>query len=65
MKVFNSIAQIHPSLGEEGHFPPHQAEKTPLVEGVGERNLTLLRDNQGRVEVILSAPPFTSLVLSG
>ncbi|WP_339415298.1 MULTISPECIES: patatin-like phospholipase family protein [unclassified Pseudomonas] len=65
MKVFNSIAQIHPSLSEKGHFPAHQAEKTPLVEGVGKRNLTLLRDNQGRVEVILSAPPVTSLVLSG
>nr|WP_314560457.1 patatin-like phospholipase family protein [uncultured Pseudomonas sp.] len=65
MKVFNSIAQIHPSLSEEGHFKAHQAEKTPLVEGVGARNLTLLRDNQGRVEVILSAPPVTSLVLSG
>lgn len=65
MKVFNSIAQIHPSLSEEGHFKAHQAEKTPVVEGVGERNLTLLRDNQGRVEVILSAPPVTSLVLSG
>nr|WP_231982806.1 patatin-like phospholipase family protein [Pseudomonas orientalis] len=37
----------------------------PLLEGGGERNVALLRDELGRVEVILSAPPATSLVLSG
>lgn len=65
MKVFNSTAQIQPPLSEKAHSATHHTVQTPLVEGVGERNVTLLRDNQGRVEVILSAPPVTSLVLSG
>ena len=65
MKVFNSIAQIQPPLSDKAHSATHHSEKTPLVEGVGKRNVTLLRDHQGRVEVILSAPPVTSLVLSG
>ncbi|MBC3299992.1 patatin-like phospholipase family protein [Pseudomonas sp. SWRI18] len=65
MKVFNSFAKIQPPLSEAAHSKANPVVKTPLVEGVGERNLTLLRDNQGRVEVILSAPPVKSLVLSG
>jgi len=65
MKVFNAIATIQPSLNEEAFSPTHQAVETPLVEGVGARNMTLLRDHQGRVDVFLSAPPVTSLVLSG
>lgn len=65
MKVFNSIAAFQPSLREDVRFPAGDNAKTPLVEGVGERNVTLLRDKQGRVEVILSAPPVTILVLSG
>ncbi|AKS07647.1 patatin-like phospholipase family protein [Pseudomonas trivialis] len=65
MKVFNSIAKIQPSLTEEAYSPSHQAMETPLVEGVGARNVTLLRDHQGRVDVFLSAAPVTSLVLSG
>ena len=65
MKVFNAIATLQPSLNEEAFSPTHQAVETPLVEGVGARNMTLLRDHQGRVDVFLSAPPVTSLVLSG
>ncbi len=65
MKVFNSIDKLAPALNDDDHSPANHTVKTPLVEGVGQRNVTLLRDNQGRVEVILSAPPVTSLVLSG
>lgn len=65
MKVFNSTVQIQPPLSEKAQPPTYHTVQTPLVERVGERNVTLLRDSQGRVEVILSAPPVTSLVLSG
>lgn len=65
MKVFNSINKIQPSVTEEAYAPTQQAVETPLVEGVGARNVTLMRDQQGRVDVFLSAPPVTSLVLSG
>lgn len=65
MKVFNSITKIQPSVTEEAYAPTQQAVETPLVEGVGTRNVTLMRDQQGRVDVFLSAPPVTSLVLSG
>ncbi|QRR30849.1 patatin-like phospholipase family protein [Pseudomonas simiae] len=65
MKVFNAIATLQPSLNKEAFSPTHQTVETPLVEGVGARNVTLLRDHQGRVDVFLSAPAVTSLVLSG
>jgi exoenzyme U len=65
MKVSNSIASIQHSMNKEVQPPSTPSVKTPLVEGVGERNVTLVRDNLGRVEVTLSAPPVTSLVLSG
>ena len=65
MTVFTSIAKIQPSWTEEAYSPSHQAMETPLVEGVGSRNVTLLRDQQGRVDVFLSPAPVTSLVLSG
>ncbi|MGH2423073.1 type III secretion system effector protein exou [Pseudomonas sp. C 49-2] len=65
MKVFNSIAKTQPSLTEKASSTTHQVVGTPLVEGVGARNVTLMRDQQGRVDVFLSAPPVTSLVLSG
>ncbi|MDQ0737313.1 patatin-like phospholipase family protein [Pseudomonas sp. W4I3] len=65
MKVVNAIAQIQHPLNNEVLSLHAASAKTPLVEGVGERNVTLLRDDLGRVEVILSAPPATSLVLSG
>lgn len=57
MKVFNSITKIQPSVTEEAYAPTQQAVETPLVEGVGTRNVTLMRDQQGRVDVFLSAPP--------
>ncbi|WP_300629835.1 patatin-like phospholipase family protein [Pseudomonas sp.] len=65
MKVFNSIAKIQPSLSDQAHSPGNHTIKTLLVKGVGERNVSLVRDHQGRVTVILSAPPVTNLVLSG
>ena len=65
MKVFNSVAKTQPSLTEKASSTTHQVVGTPLVEGVGARNVTLMRDQQGRVDVFLSAPPVTSLVLSG
>ncbi|MCF5168006.1 patatin-like phospholipase family protein [Pseudomonas canadensis] len=65
MKVFNSIAKTQPSLTEKAYSTTHQAVGAPLVEGVGARNVTLMRDQRGRVDVFLSAPPVTSLVLSG
>lgn len=65
MKVFNAIATLQPSLNKEAFSPTHQTGETPQVEGVGARNVTLLRDHQGRVDVFLSAPAVTSLVLSG
>ncbi|AZE97105.1 ExoU [Pseudomonas orientalis] len=65
MKVFGSSAQIQHSLDKKVRPADTSGAKTPLLEGVGERNVTLLRDELGRVEVILSAPPATSLVLSG
>lgn len=65
MKVFSSIAQIQHSLNKELQSSSAPGVKLPLVERAGERNVTLLRDELGRVDVILSAPPVTSLVLSG
>ncbi|MEG8231640.1 patatin-like phospholipase family protein [Pseudomonas orientalis] len=65
MKVFSSSARIQHSLDKEVQSAATASAKTPLLEGVGERNVTLRRDNLGRVEVILSAAPATSLVLSG
>ncbi|MBD8096513.1 patatin-like phospholipase family protein [Pseudomonas fluorescens] len=65
MKVFSPSAQIQHLLDKEDQSAAKSSAKTPLLEGVGERNVTLLRDDLGRVEVILSAAPVTSLVLSG
>ncbi len=65
MQVFSSSARIQHSLDNEVKSAATPGAKMPLLEGVGERNVTLLRDDRGRVEVILSAAPATSLVLSG
>lgn len=65
MQVFSSSARIQHSLDNEVKPAATPGAKMPLLEGVGERNVTLLRDDRGRVEVILSAAPATSLVLSG
>jgi len=65
MKVFNPVTPVQTPLhGNDSASADHTA-KTLLVDSGGERNLTLLRDPQGRVEVVLSPPPITHLVLSG
>ncbi|CAM3254924.1 patatin-like phospholipase family protein [Pseudomonas fluorescens] len=61
MKVSGSAAPIQPPLPQN----IGQEVKTPLVKGVGERNLSVYRHSDGRVEVMLSPPPPTHLVLSG
>ena len=61
MKVSGSAAPIQPPLPQN----ISQEVKTPLVKGVGERNLSVYRHSDGRVEVMLSPPPPTHLVLSG
>lgn len=61
MKVSSPHASTQPQ-------PPDNAEKnvkTLLVKGVGERKVSLERSSDGRVEVVLSPPPLTHLVLSG
>lgn len=47
--------------------PPVQANggKNVLLHEAGERNVTLSRNDQGRVDLTLSPPPVTQLVLSG
>lgn len=45
--------------------PAPQCAATPLVENAGTRKLTLSRHSHGTVEVELSPPPVTRLVLSG
>lgn len=42
-----------------------QGTKTTLVDGAGERKLSLSRYHNGVVEVTLSSPPISQLVLSG
>lgn len=61
MKVSNSAAPNQPSLPQS----TGQDVKTPLVKGVGERNLSVYRHSDGRVDVMLSPPPPAHLVLSG
>ncbi|MBJ2218686.1 patatin-like phospholipase family protein [Pseudomonas sp. MF7453] len=61
MKVASSVIENYP-------FSPQslsQDVKTTLVKGVGERNLSMYRHSDGRVEVVLSPPPPAHLVLSG
>ncbi|WP_460133331.1 patatin-like phospholipase family protein [Pseudomonas sp. S1_E04] len=42
-----------------------QDVKTPLVKNAGERKLSLYRHGNGQVEVVVSPPPLSHLVLSG
>lgn len=65
MKVTaNPAAKTQPSSRQPP--PPHaQDTKTPLVEGVGPRKLSLFRDSKGQVEEALSPPAVSHLVLSG
>ncbi|KAA6166802.1 type III secretion system effector protein exou [Pseudomonas marginalis] len=65
MKVTaSSAAKIQP-LSLEPSVPLVQGGKTSLVEGVGPRKLSLFRDSKGQVEVVLSPPAVSHLVLSG
>lgn len=61
MKVSSSPVQIQPLSPRK----IDQDVKTPLVEGVGPRKLSLYRHSDGRVEVTMSPPPPSHLVLSG
>lgn len=65
MKVLNPVAPVQPHLHANDRISADHTAKTLLVDSGGERNLTLLRDPQGGVEVVLSPPPITHLVLSG
>lgn len=65
MKVLNPVNPVQfPSPGDVSSRVDHTA-KMLRVEGGGARNLILQRDPHGRVEVTLSRPPITHLVLSG
>lgn len=61
MKVSSSVVQNQPivpqGISEEAH--------ASRVEGVGERKLGLNRLSDGRVELLVSPPPLSHLVLSG
>ncbi|WP_411391427.1 patatin-like phospholipase family protein [Pseudomonas sp. MPB23] len=61
MKVSSSVVQNPPALPQS----TGQDVKTPLVKDVGERQLSLYRHSNGRVDVVLSPPAASHLVLSG
>ncbi|RQO53100.1 patatin-like phospholipase family protein [Pseudomonas sp. KBW05] len=61
MKVSSSPVQIQPLSPRK----IDQDVKTPLVEGVGPRKLSLYRHSDGRVAVAVSPAPPSHLVLSG
>lgn len=61
MKVSSSPVQIQPQSLRK----IDQDVKTPLVEGVGPRKLSLYRHGDGRVDLEVSPPPPSHLVLSG
>lgn len=56
-----------PSIGDTPTQRPVQQEaaKTVLLHEAGERKVTLNRDDRGRIDLTLSPPPVTQLVLSG
>ena len=61
MKVSRSPVQIQPPSPRK----IDQGVKTPLVKDVGPRKLSLYRYGDGRVQVSVSPPPPSHLVLSG
>ncbi|MGY2291509.1 patatin-like phospholipase family protein [Pseudomonas sp. SDO528_S397] len=63
MKLLHSTPAAAPPLTPPGAAP--STRPAPLVAGVGERQLTLTRSHDGRVDVTLSPPPVSHLVLSG
>ncbi len=58
-----ALAPVTPGLLASG--PQPQGVATTLVEGAGDRKLSLARYSNGVVDVGLSRPPVTQLVLSG
>ncbi|MDY7535911.1 patatin-like phospholipase family protein [Pseudomonas sp. Bout1] len=57
---------LAPIIERHGHATVEpQGTKTSLVDGAGERKLALSRYPNGVVEVTVSPPPITQLVLSG
>jgi len=66
MKVSsNPAAQMQPLSLQSSQAPLSQDVKTTLVEAAGPRKLSLSRNIDGQVEVVLSPPPPSHLVLSG
>lgn len=64
MEIFNTA----PSPSAIGPTPPSVkpgAAKNVLLHQAGERKVTLSRDDQGRIDLTVSPPPVTQLVLSG
>ncbi|PHN33000.1 patatin-like phospholipase family protein [Pseudomonas sp. ICMP 460] len=61
MKVSSSNTHIPLPRSED----VDKAVKASLVKNVGERKVSVFRSSDGRVEVVLSPPPLTHLVLSG
>ncbi|QJI31526.1 type III secretion system effector protein exou [Pseudomonas sp. ADAK18] len=57
------LAPVCQGIGRSAALP--QGAAIPLVERAGERKLTLSRYSNGAVDVALSPPPITQLVLSG
>ncbi|KAF1031867.1 MAG: hypothetical protein GAK37_00670 [Pseudomonas sp.] len=65
MTLLNSTAVTPPSWTQNRHANVRQGVQTPVVAQAGERRLSLMRGDGGRVTVTLSPPPLTHLVLSG
>lgn len=66
MKVSsNPVAQIQPPSLQSPQSSLSQGVKPTLVEGLGPRKLSLSCDINGQVDVVLSPPPPSHLVLSG
>ena len=66
MKVSsNPAAQIRPPSLQSPQSSFSQGVKPTLVEGVGPRKLSLSRDINGQVDIVVSPPPPSHLVLSG
>ncbi|MFV3015403.1 patatin-like phospholipase family protein, partial [Pseudomonas sp. KHB2.9] len=66
MKVSSNLAaQMQPLSLQSSQAPLSQDVKTTLVEAAGPRKLSLSRNIDGQVEVVLSPPPPSHLVLSG
>lgn len=66
MKVSSNPAEQMQLLSlQSSQAPLSQDVKTTLVEAAGPRKLSLSRNIDGQVEVVLSPPPPSHLVLSG